>query len=157
MAASIQEAQSQEVVHAPSMVALARCRTLIDPMTRLACFDRSVAALDSAEAVDKGVVIDQSKISRARNLMQRGARANTSFEEGRNPSQIELTLAAASVDDAGQWTFQLNDGTRWKQIDDNIIARRPRTRDKVILKRAALGSFRLSVGGRPGVKVRLQN
>ena len=43
------------------------------------------------------------------------------------------------------------------QTDDTVIARRPRANDKVLIKRAALGSFRLSVAGLPSVKAKRLN
>ena len=68
-----------------------------------------------------------------------------------------ISAALTTVTGLAGVSFVMAHGARWTQTDDNIIARRPRANDKVIIKRAALGSFRLSVGGQPGVKAKRQN
>lgn len=103
------------------------------------------------------VVIDRQQVDETRrNLFGVALPATGLFGSGNDLSQIETTLTRASVDDNGRWSFVLANGTRWTQTDDYIIARRPRANDKVLIKRAALGSFRLSVGGQPGVKAKRQ-
>ena len=143
---------------APLLTAVTQCRTVTDPVARLACFDASVAALDVAETSQAVVVIDQQQVRETRRSLFGISLPDIGlFGNGTDLPQIETTLASASVDGAGRWIFVLADGARWAQIDDNVIARRPRANDKVIVKRAALGSFRLIVAGQPGVKARRQN
>jgi hypothetical protein len=143
---------------APLLVAVTQCRTVTEPLARLACFDRSVAALDTAEADQAVVVIDQQQVRETRrNLFGITLPDTGLFGNGNDLPQIETTLASASVDAAGRWSFQLADGARWIQTDDYTIARRPRANDKIVIKRGALGSFKLSVGGQPGVKAKRQN
>lgn len=103
------------------------------------------------------VVIDRQQVDETRRNLFGVALPDTGlFGSGNDLSQIETTLTRASVDDSGRWSFVLANGTRWTQTDDYIIARPPRANDKVLIKRAALGSFRLSVGGQPGVKAKRQ-
>ena len=148
----------RKMERAPLLMAVTQCRTIADPAARLTCFDTSVAALDSAEKSQTVVVIDQQQVRETRrNLFGISLPDIGLFGSGDDLPQIETTLANASVDDAGRWSFILADGAHWVQTDDNIIARRPRANDKVIINRAALGSFRLSVGGQPGVKAKRQN
>lgn len=143
---------------APLLTAVTQCRTIAEPAERLACFDKSVAALDTAEKSQTVVVIDQQQVKETRRSLFGISLPDTGlFGNGNDLPQIETTVASAAVDGAGRWSFVMADGARWTQTDDNIIARRPRTNDKVIIKRAALGSFRLSVGGQPGVKAKRQN
>ncbi len=151
-------AKSRNTERAPLLVAVTQCRAIAEPGARLKCFDTSVAALDSAERSEAVVVIDRQQVRETkRNLFGINLPDIGLFGNGEDLPQIETTLASASVDGAGHWSFVLADGARWMQTDDNIIARRPRANDKVIIKRAALGSFRLSVGGQPGVKAKRQN
>jgi len=143
---------------APVLVALTQCRTLPETAARLACFDRSVAALEQAEANRTIVIIDQQQVRETRRAVFGIALPETGLlGKAEDLPQIEAVLAGASVDDSGHWRFQLADGARWVQTDDNVIARRPRAKDAVVIKRAALGSFRMSVGGQPAVKVRRLN
>jgi hypothetical protein len=158
IAATTTAAKPRNTERVPLLSAVTQCRAVADPAARLACFDRSVAALDTAETNKVVVVIDQQQVRETRRGLFGVSLPNTGlFGNGNDLPQIETTLTSASVDDSGRWSFVLADGVRWTQTDDYIIARRPRTGDKVIIKRAALGSFRLSVGGQPGVKARRQN
>ena len=142
---------------APLLTAVTQCRTVSDPAARLACFDESVAALDRAESDKAVVVIDRQQVREARRSLFGISLPATGLFGGDNDlPQIETTLKSASVDESGRWSFVLADGARWTQSDDLVIARRPRANDRVIIKRAALGSFRLSVGGQPGVKAKRQ-
>ena len=52
------------------------------------------------------------------------------------------------------WTIWLADGSIWRQADTNPIYRTPKPGLDVIVKRAALGSYIMRVGGSPGVKVK---
>lgn len=158
MAGSAIGAKPRKAERAPLLVAVTQCRTLTDSAARLACFDRSVAALDTAESTQTLVVIDQQQVRETRRVLFGITLPDTGlFGSGSDIPQIETTVASASVDDAGRWSFVMADGARWMQTDDNVIARRPRPNDKIVIKRAALGSFRLSVGGQPGVKAKRQN
>jgi hypothetical protein len=150
--------KSRKMERAPLLSAVTQCRKVAEPASRLACYDKSVAALDVAETARAVVVIDQQQVRETRrhlfgiNIPDIGLLGN-----GADLPQIETTLTSASVDGEGRWTFQLADGARWVQTDDNTIGRRPRANDKIIIKRGALGSFKLSVGSQPGVKVKRQN
>ena len=151
-------ARPRDTERAPLLTAVTQCRAVADPASRLACFDRSVAALDTAATNKAVVVIDQQQVRDVRRSLFGVSLPDTGlFGNGNDLPRIETTLASASVDDSGRWSFVLSDGARWAQTDDYMIARRPRANDKVIIKRAALGSFRLSVGGQPGVKAKRQN
>ena len=157
IAATTTAATPRTTERAPLLTAVTQCRAVANAAARLACFDKSVAALDTAEANKAVVVIDRQQVDETRrNLFGVALPATGLFGSGNDLSQIETTLTRASVDDAGRWSFVLANGTRWTQTDDYIIARRPRANDKVLIKRAALGSFRLSVGGQPGVKAKRQ-
>jgi len=158
IAATTTAAKPRDRERPPVLRAVTQCRAVAEAAARLACFDRSVAALDEAETNKVVVVIDQQQVRETRRSLFGVSLPDTGlFGNGNALPQIETTLTSASVDDAGRWSFVLADGARWTQTDDYIIARRPRANDTVIIKRAALGSFRLSVGGQPGVKARRQN
>lgn len=151
-------ARKAGAARAPLLVAVTRCRAITEPAARLACFDESVAALDTAETRRTIVVVDQQQVRETRRTLFGIALPDTGlFGNGEDLPQIEATLASASVDDFGRWSFVLADGARWIQTDDTVIARRPRANDKVLIKRAALGSFRLSVAGLASVKAKRLN
>lgn len=157
-ALSAASSKIKKAERSPLLAAMTQCRSLTEPASRLACFDKSVAAFDLAEASQAVIVVDERQVRETRRSLFGISLPDTGLLGNRNDlPQIETSLKSASVDDAGRWTFQLVDGARWVQTDDYTIARRPRENDKVVIKRGALGSFKLSVGGQPGVKAKRQN
>lgn len=134
------------------------CEAQVDAAVRLACYDREVAAIKDALARRDLVVVDRAKATQAR----RGLFGFSvpSFgglfggDDKDEVKQIEGTVTRAYANGEGGWTVRLADGATWTQTDDNPIALEPRPGDKVLIKRAALGSFTMSVNRQPGVKVR---
>lgn len=138
---------------------LARCRTLPDDSQRLACYDQAAAILLTAEQKADIVVVDRQDVENARRSLF-GFNLPDIALFRRHGAKIEPlehldgALAAASSDASGQWTFRLQDGSVWRQIDTNELNRSPKYGDAVLVKRAAFGSFMLSVDKAPGVRVR---
>ncbi len=135
-----------------------RCRPIHDATARLACFDASVATLDTAEARRDVVIVDSQQVRQARrSLFGIGVPGLSIFSGSPEIDFIDTSVTDAQVDSAGRWTLRMADGARWAQTDDNVIGRRPRIGDRIHIKRAALGSFQMSVGGQPAVKARRVN
>lgn len=137
--------------------AVTRCRAIVDPAERVGCYDRSVEALQAAEQKREIAVVDRAQARETRRslfgLTLPRLPVLGDVDDGGEVKQIEATVASASID-AGAWVVRLSDGSNWRQIDDNELGRRPRAGDKVVVKRAALGSFRMMIAGMPGIKVR---
>ena len=145
------------------VTAAAQCTTITQAAERLACYDKAVGALISAEQKREVVVIDRAQVRQTRktlfglNLPNLGLFGDTSDKDGPDAvTQIESTLAKAEMTSGG-WLFTLSDGARWRQTDDNILGGRPRVGNTVIIRRGALGSFKLSLAGQPAIKVRREN
>lgn len=156
--------QAQQI-SAPSrpelLTRLIDCRTITDGSQRLACYDAAASAFDSAEKQGDVVVIDREQVSVARrqlfgfqlpsmpDLLQRGARPDTL-------DAIETTLTRAGQYGDGKWTFNLADGSTWRQIDSEPVRFQNRSGQSVRVRRAAMGSFLLTVDGSRAVRVRRQ-
>ena len=67
---------------------------------------------------------------------------------------IETTLQSATQVADNRWVFRLADGGVWRQIDSESIRHRPRQGDAVLVRKASMGSFLLTVGGSRAVRVR---
>lgn len=81
------------------------------------------------------------------------------FERGpaiERVDSIESTLERASVVGEGRWLFRLADGGVWRQIDVEPVRFQNRNGQVVRVRRAALGSYLLTVGGSRAVRVRRQ-
>lgn len=137
---------------------LTACRAVREDNARLQCYDKAVAALDQAESAKQVVILDQAQVDDTKKrLFGITLPRLPAFAGGADVDQIETTLDRAEIGPQGGWIFRLADGATWIQTDDYTMPGRPKQGEKVIVRRAALGSFRLTVNGRPGVKVRRQN
>ena len=70
---------------------------------------------------------------------------------------IDSVLEGTSQNRDGGYVFRLEDDSRWTQVDDRSFALEPRRGEKVVVRRAALGSYMLTVGRQPGVRVQRLN
>ena len=134
------------------------CRAVADAAQRLACFDRETSTLDQAMARRDLVVIDRERATAARRTLFGfsvpsfgGLLGGDARDE---VNEIQSTVAETGRNPEGGWTIKLADGSTWTQTDDTPIALRPVRGQKIVVRRGSLGSFRLSVNGQPGVRVR---
>ncbi|MEH3121824.1 MAG: hypothetical protein PGN16_07560 [Sphingomonas phyllosphaerae] len=139
--------------------AVIRCRAIAGDTERLKCFDAAAGALNGAIAARQVVVVDRAKVEaerRARFGERRRAADLPSLQDADGNKLDTLTgkLAQAAQTSDGNWSFTLADGSRWLQTDGQAFAVAPRAGETVVVKRAALGSYKLTVGRQPGVRVR---
>lgn len=142
---------------------IGRCRSLVDASRRLECFDAATGRLDAAQAAGDVVVLNREQV---RESERRAFGFNVSllnpFENrgaaSFNPplEAIESTVVNAREDGAGKWVVALEDGSVWRQIDQfSIYLRRPEGQTARV-RRAALGSYLMTVGSSPAFRVRRQ-
>lgn len=131
----------------PVFEAVVNCRTLTADSERLACYDRSVAALASAREKEDIVVADRATIRETkRGLFGFSLPRLKLFggTEGEDVKEIEGTISAVRTTQDGLAIFTLADGARWRQTDGgNAFAKAGQT---IKIKRGALGSFLATLG-----------
>lgn len=137
---------------------------MVDPMQRLACFDRQVAALESAEQARDIRIVDRETVREARrglfgfslgSLNIFGSGDND--EEAADPEvirEIQSTIQQIARNNVGRFAFQLENGQRWTLADAAAGGRTPRVGEPITIRRGAMGSYMASVNGRPGFRVR---
>lgn len=137
-----------------------QCRTITDNAERLACFDRSVGTLATAQANKEVYVADKEAMREARkglfgfNLPNMKIFSDDDMEKDVN--QIESTIAGVSQGQKG-YIFTLKDGARWMQTDGAYMDK-PKIGANIRIKRASFGSYFGQVEKNPGVRVeRLNN
>lgn len=144
------------------LATLLDCRSITDGAERLSCFDRSAKTLSAAVADRDLIVTDrQQRAALAKQDFGRpagaasGSRADVRAP-GRPelPARIDATIAKASRLPTGRWLIVLDNGARWQQADDRILARDPRAGMTISVTRAALGSYLGKVDGQVGIRLR---
>ena len=159
------EARQQQARPQPALFeALVRCRAITDDAERLRCFDNASSALEQAAQRRDIVVVDRGQVRESRRrLFGHALPRLPNFGGGDNDredeeeiTQIDGTVASASQDGFGHWAIRLQDGSFWVQMDNNVLALRPRPGQSVTVVRAALGSYMMRVNRQPGIRVRRQ-
>jgi hypothetical protein len=130
----------------PVFEAVVHCRALTADSERLACYDRSVAALADAREKQDIVVADRATIRETkRGLFGFSLPRLKLFggTEGEDVKEIDGTIAAVRSTPDGLAIFTLADGARWKQTDGgNSFAK---AGDTIRIRRGALGSYLASI------------
>lgn len=130
------------------------CRTIQDSAQRLACYDRSVSALETAQKSNELYVADKAAVKEARRGLFGFSLPKLKIfgdEDLGDLDQLETTIAAVSSGQRG-YIFTLPDGARWAQTDKKYIDR-PKVGSKIKIEKAALGSYMASINKRPGIRV----
>lgn len=156
VAGTTQAANPPDTGTPAQILRLMQCRTITAPDERLACYDRETQSMNQAIASRDLVVIDKERARAAKRSLFGFAIPNFGglFGSGDDDiSQIESTIKKVEHNAFGGLLITLADGSVWTQTDDwpGLDARPGK---KVVVKRAALGSFRLMIPGENGIKVK---
>ena len=141
---------------------LSACRAIAADAARLACFDRTAAALVTARADKQLVVIDREDVKKTkRSLFGFSLPKINLFGGGKDDNdepelkEINATVQGVRGIANGLWVVTLEDGSQWQFTETMTFP--PKAGDPIIIKRGALGSYFGSVKGRLGVKIKRLN
>ncbi len=133
------------------------CRKVEGEAARLACYDTAAGALDQAEAKGDVVVVDREQ---ARSMRKQSfgftLPSLAIFDRGEKPEDINrvtLQVTDARRDRNGKWVITVEGGQVWRQIDVGEFTVDPRPGMTASVRKASLGSFLMSIGGKAGVRV----
>jgi hypothetical protein len=130
------------------------CRAIQDSAQRLACYDRSVAALETAQKSNELYVADKAAMKEARRGLFGFSLPKMKIfgdEDLGDLDELETTIASVSSGQRG-YIITLPDGARWAQTDKRYMDK-PKVGAKIKIGKAALGSYMASINGKPGFRV----
>lgn len=135
------------------------CRKIASGDERLACYDREVAAMETAEARKDVVVVDRDQLRKTRRSLFGLSLPNLSVfgddnddEEG--VTRIDSTIKRLSQTPYGKWVFTLEDGAQWEQIDSRDLPIPPKVGHNIKIRKAALGSYLANVKDQIAIRVK---
>ena len=139
----------------PVYQAVMACEAITDSAQRLACFDRSVAALKAATNAREVVVVDRGTVREARRglfgLSLPRIKLFGGDDDTEEVTAIDSTITGVRVAQDGMPVFVLADGARWKQTEGrNVFAKAGHA---IHIKRAAMGSYMANINKQPGIRV----
>ncbi|WP_448582756.1 hypothetical protein [Thermaurantiacus sp.] len=123
------------------------CARIAGDAERLACYDRTVAAL-SAEgkrlAAERAAAAEAAEKARATRVESFGARGVSPAQREERIDRIEASIAETFTDSQRKLVFLLDNGQMWRQTDGVFLAIvRPGT--PVSVRRATMGGFTLRI------------
>lgn len=133
------------------------CRKLADPDARLRCYDGTIDSLSKALTGGSLVVVDREDIRRTRRSLFGFTLPRLPFFKGDNsqddtPDEIIATIASVKALPNGMWAIVLDGGATWNTLQDGSAQSDPKAGQKIKIKSGALGSYRVSISGRPGLR-----
>jgi hypothetical protein len=150
-------AQEPEADRSALITSVLDCRDVADDQARLRCYDAAAAALGEASSAGALVVVDREAVRRTRRGLFGFSvprlpffRGDTSHDE--EVTEIEGTIQSVRSHDFGKWIVTLADDSVWQTTEPDTRNPAPRPGQSVRIRRAALGSYMLSVEGRRGTR-----
>ena len=146
-----------------------QCAAIADDTARLACFDKAVADLKTAETAGKVRTVDVATIEKLERESFGFSLPSLSQVFGRNEDagkpltqevdEVTLPIASISVNRVTRKAqITLENGQVWEQIDSEEISRsKIRKAKEATIRKAAFGSFLMTIGGGSGIRVRRVN
>lgn len=136
---------------------VAACRTITADAERLACFDRTVAAFETARAGNQLKVVDREDIKKTRrSLFGLSLPRLNLFGGGEDDEpeikEIDATIRSVREMPYGLWIIGLDDGSNWQFTEQ--ITQQPKVGDPITIKRGALGSYFGIVKKRAALKMK---
>lgn len=145
----------------PLINGVTACQAIADPQQRLACFDASVARLKTATEERDVVVLDKEQVRKTRrslfgfslpDLPKIFGGGDGDDKDEPEFTQLESEIIKARAIMPGKWLMVLPDGAAWQYAEINRRFE-PRPGDKILIKRASLGSYMANIDGNNAVRV----
>ncbi|MNS21826.1 hypothetical protein D3C86_871700 [compost metagenome] len=146
---------------APDLTAkLLECRSVAAESSRLACYDSATAAFAAARAGGELVVLDRQEVEQARRrTFGLDIDILNPFDRQERPTALQSitsTVTSARQVAGGKWLVSLADGSTWLQIDTETVHIRRTSNLEARIRRAAMGSYLMSVDGARSMRVKRQ-
>lgn len=150
-------ANAQNGTASQSFRELLDCKRILDDQQRLACYDRAVTIVTAATERQDIIVTDKREIRQARKKLFGFSLPDSPLlgqPDAEESSRLEAAIISARRNRDGGWIVQLAEGGTWEQIDSKALPLSPKTGQKVVVTRGALGSFFVSIDGQAALKMR---
>lgn len=129
--------------------ALYSCQAITDTAERLACFDKAVAEVRSADSAGEVVFADREQVKKARrglfglgNIRLGIFGGDGGDADGQDElKEIKAQVRAIDTRRYDRWVIVLDDGARWAQTEYARIGPRTEQSKTVTIKRGPLGSY----------------
>lgn len=137
---------------------LLECRKVTDPQARLGCYDTQAAILADAAEKRQIVVADRAEVEKTRKGLFGFALPISPIlgDEGeqQEAKRLDTSVVSARRSRDGGWIIVLAGAGTWEQTDSKVLPLSPRSGQKVVVTKGAIGSYFISVDGQSALKMR---
>jgi hypothetical protein len=150
-------AAAQSAPPAALLDKVVQCKGVTDDQARLRCFDAAAAALESARSSGALVVVDREDVRKTRRSLFGFSVPKLPFFSGDNSQDEEQKEVLAQIKSArslgyGKWQLDLDSAGIWQTTEPSAYSGTPKPGDAVKIRKAALGSYFITVGSGRAVK-----
>jgi hypothetical protein len=134
------------------------CHAVPDNAQRLACYDDAVGKFIDAKTKGDVVVMDREQVSKARRSVFGLDLPDLSFDRGalNEPDTMTSTITEVKRVGGAMWLMTIEGGAKWVQVSGRFQTP-PHVGSKVVIRRAGVGSYMMSVDGGREVRVGRKN
>lgn len=134
-----------------------QCRAITEDSARLACYDRGVAALQTAQQANELYVADKVAMKEARRGLFGFSIPKLKIfgDDAEDIDELETTIKSVGQGQRG-YVFTLEDGARWAQMDKKYMDR-PKVGSKIKIEKGVMGSYIASINGKSGFRIERLN
>ena len=142
----------------PLIVELEKCLAITTDAARLACTDIAARRLVDASRRKDVMVVDREEMKKTRKslfgftLPRIGLFGRDGPDEAEEVARVDLKISRATPLGYGKYTFTMEDGARWSTTEAWVSAPQPKAGDVLTIKRAAMGSYMVSLKGGRSVR-----
>lgn len=137
------------------------CLKINEIEERLACYDHNVRAMETAQKSKKLFLASDGQIKESRRGLFGLTMPNLKiFGTGTDDAEEikEITATIVSVrDTVNGYIFELEDGAIWAQSEIRYLGSMPKKRQKIKIRKAALGSFMGKLDNGVGFRIKRLN
>lgn len=134
---------------------LLACRSIVDEARRLQCFDQAAATFEEAQRQRQITIVDSAAVQEARRslfgLSLPKIRLFQNTEEEERAESVTGTIRNVKTIRGGLWVVQIDDAV-WQTTETGYFQMLPKVGQQATVTRGPLGSFRLAVAGRNGLR-----
>jgi len=152
-------AAQKQTPQSPLVDALVKCRVETGDAARLRCYDVAAEALTDASTKGEVIVVDRDDVRKTRRSLFGFNLPKLPFFGGDDSQdaqadEVEAVIKSVRTGRDGKHVLVLDDGSVWQTTEGRPI--RAEAGAPITIKRAALGSYFLRVGGRSvkGIRIR---
>lgn len=138
------------------------CASIVGDAERLACYDETVSRFEAAEKAGEVTTISKSEVEELAQdsfgfsvpSLPRIVMPKFGGDQGGLPDEVELAVASVERTRYQKLRVTLENGQVWEQTDGKRIQYSQRIGvDSAVVKRAALGSYKMKLDGGPAFRV----